>query len=304
MLSKLKRSVAQWQFNAALSHVLQTPPLVRKPADLVFVSQLCHRDVLAYLLAMKTIYSQIGEGRIAIVDDGSLTPSDHQLLEDHCGAISFIDMDAVDTGRCPKGGTWERLITLIAQANTYGYAIQVDADLVALGPLDEVMNCYRDALPFAIGNVMRPGRVTFRQMSAWLAQTDFAGSGHVQVAAEHLLKTLPDADSRFYIRASSAFAGLPGGRVSLADLQALHDAMSPLLKTRWHEWGTEQFSSNIMIANAGDAVELTPPNYINHQLASDIRQARLVHFFGTWRFANGRYRACAQRAIAALNGST
>ena len=51
-----------------------------------FVSMVSHRDLVMYLVAIRSLYAQIGEGAITVIDDGSLTAADitilHRLLSD------------------------------------------------------------------------------------------------------------------------------------------------------------------------------------------------------------------------------
>ena len=60
-------------YDRACQGILNTPPLDIQEAPLRFLSMMCHRDVIPYLVAIKSLYQVVGEGRIIIVDDGTLT---------------------------------------------------------------------------------------------------------------------------------------------------------------------------------------------------------------------------------------
>lgn len=300
MLNKIKTHFEKKAFDAAAATVRNTPPIRRKDGPLSFVSLMCHRDIDSYLVAIKSVYRAFGEGDITLVNDGSLTPEDITLLEHHLGPLDVIPIADVDTGACPRGGCWERLATLVRKSADR-YAIQVDADLVAIGSMQEAVEAYRANKPFTLGNKQRPGRVTFSEMSKWIAQSGFGHYDTVQVVGENLLEDMPDADQRYYVRASAAFTGFPKSGVSYDQVERFSTDMEALLGARWQEWGTEQFASNAMVAAAGETVELVPPTYVNNMPSLDVSQADMIHFFGTHRYTSNRYRTAVKQALRALS---
>ena len=74
--AKLKRKWGEYTFNRVASVVFETAPLQVQGESAVFLSQLCHRDVAAYLLAIKSLYLAVGQGQVAVINDGSLTRED------------------------------------------------------------------------------------------------------------------------------------------------------------------------------------------------------------------------------------
>lgn len=73
--------------------------------------------------------------------------------------------------------------------------------------------------------------------------------------------------------------------------------MSALLGARWSEWGTEQVSSNYVVANSPDARVLPYPKYACFDLDMDPERSAFLHFIGTHRFERGVYAALANRVI-------
>src|SRR3954451_2509214 len=128
--------------NRCIAAITGTPRIQTIDTGLMLFSMLRHSDVLMYLVAIKSVYSSLGPGLITVLDDGSLTEMDRRLLQTHLGGIRFMSMDAVNTEGFPKGGTWERLLSVIDLSNAY-FVIQVDADIVALGQLEDVSSCIR-----------------------------------------------------------------------------------------------------------------------------------------------------------------
>lgn len=292
LLSALDRRFSRWWHRLRIAGIEATPPLALRPAPLCFVSQLRHRDVRMYLVAIKSVYRRIGEGAIVILDDGSLSAADRRLLKHHLSAVRFLPIDAVETGRCPQGGTWERLLT-IADLCRGSYVIQVDADLLALSPLDEVVAAYRRNVAFTLAGGRDSRLCTTAEASAFVS----AHTGtHVQIVAERALASLPGADLR-YVRGCSGFAGFPRGGVTREQIEAFSVEMESRLGAKWREWGSEQVASNFVVANCPDAVLLPWPRYLSHTPAMTHQSCALIHFYGSHRYAGGHYTALSTAFI-------
>lgn len=304
MLGRLKklltvRGRAERAHRRLCAAVLDTPPLRIVDAPLRFLSMCCHRDVLPYLVAVKSLYRRIGEGRFIIVDDGTLTAEDRAVLSSHLGAPEFLDIAAIDTGVCPRGGTWERLLSIIDRLGDY-YVIQADADTVAIGPLDEVVRCYRENRSFALGTTTGYDFTSLagaaRQAQQWVG----AGENHVQAEAEAAFDRLPDPDRRRYVRGSSGFAGFGRGAAARAEVEDFSRRMEALVGRRWSEWGTEQVTSNFVIANMPGSVVLPQPAYACYWGKGDGSDSVFLHFFGTFRFTGGVYASVTRREIEGM----
>ncbi|MBV8165903.1 MAG: glycosyltransferase family 2 protein, partial [Alphaproteobacteria bacterium] len=204
MLYRLRRKLARDRFERQTHAVRETPPLRPVGAPLTFVSMVSHVDVSMYLIAIKSLYRRLGRGRILIVDDGSLTAEDCAVLAEHLGNPTIIGLHTLDTGRCPRGGTWERLVLILDRCAAGDYVIQVDSDTLAQAGLDEVAACVEANRAFTLGTRMGNAFCTLREAAARVA--DLPGN-HIQMAAERAFATLPDADRRRYVRGSSGFAG-------------------------------------------------------------------------------------------------
>ena len=70
---------------------------------------------------------------------------------------------------------------------------------------------------------------------------------------------------------------------------------------RWSEWGTEQVTSNFVIANEPGAVALPARRYMNYWLQQPAPDTCFIHFLGTNRFAGSLYLDTSREAIARLN---
>jgi hypothetical protein len=64
--------------------------------------------------------------------------------------------------------------------------------------------------------------------------------------------------------------------------------MTRLLGPRWSEWGTEQVTSNVMVAQSDDACVLPFPKYSGFE-GHECNGAAFLHFYGSHRFKGGVY---------------
>src|SRR3546814_7643275 len=74
---------------------------------------------------------------MVIMDDGTLTDRDRSVLRQHLDNPRIISIRDIDTGPCPRGGTWERLLTILDLCAD-DYVIQLDSDTVTIGPVPHI----------------------------------------------------------------------------------------------------------------------------------------------------------------------
>jgi hypothetical protein len=284
------------------SHRRPCPPIC-SPGGLrrfsAFPEPAFHRDVAAYLLALKSLYSEVGHGQVLVIDDGSLIADDLAVLRHHVPGIAVLDIGSIDTGRCLRGGTWERLVKII-ELSAENYVIQFDADTLVSGAIPEVVDCWRHNRSFLLGTDVgqQIGTATDAGCLAqgWLKK--FAATGiSLGVQAEAVLDSLPDAQARKYVHASSGFAGFAKGAFRLSDLEAFLLWMRGRLQQRWDEWGSEQISSNYILANAPNAEVLPFDRYACFEPHISPSERPFLHFIGTYRFNDGVYRKRARHFL-------
>ena len=121
----------------AISDVLETPPIEPRQDGVVLFSMIGTAVLLPYLVAVKSLWHHLGRGRVAILDDGTLTAQDRAILAHHCGDPQIMRIADVKLNEFPAGGTWERLLTILD--NRAGeYWIQLDSDTVTIGAVPEI----------------------------------------------------------------------------------------------------------------------------------------------------------------------
>jgi hypothetical protein len=301
-LAKFKRSWGKYAFDRVVAGVLATAPLRPRGASPLFLSMICHPDVAAYLLAIKSLYKSIGHGRIAIINDGSLTPGDLDILRRHVPTLETFDIHAIEAGPCPRADLfWERLVKIV-QLSGENYVIQADSDILACGAIPEVIECWRENRSFLLGTgsgrQISTAQATARMVQGWIKTFNW-NPVSLGVEAEAALDRLPDAADRSYVHASAGFAGFARGAFAMADLEWFSTFMSGLLgEKRWTDWGSEQIASNYILANAPGATVLPFPRYACFEPQLKRGDHAVLHFIGSHRYDEGVYRQQAGEFIS------
>ena len=298
MPERLRKAYHEARFRRVARGVLATPPLRLRPSRLMFLSLTCHRDVHPFLLAMKSVYRSFGEGRVCVLDDGSLTAGDRATIAAHLLDVEFVDAGAVKISGTPSYIVWRRLAWLLELVKEH-YVVQVDSDVLATGSIPEAVSAARANKPFILTNRRHPGVVTFAEMSDWIAARSWSAET-LQTRVEHGLKDFARAGERRYVRGSAGFAGWPKGAASIAGARAFSDEALEHVGESWLGWGSEQITTNVLLANAPGLVMLGAPDYINNLPNLDPAAARLIHFFGSFRYHDARYATAARKVIAEL----
>lgn len=298
---RVVRMLRERQFTRVAGGVLATPPVEPREDGVVLFSMIGTRVLLPYLVAIKSLHGALGRGRVIILDDGTLTLQDRRELDRHLGGPQVIPIAGVDTGPCPRGGTWERLLSILDLRRS-DYVIQLDSDTVTLGALPEVEAALAAGRSFTLAGGLDSAVLPLAGIAARAAAVPAAGRVHVQAAIERVIDriVIPGADSLRYVRGCSGFAGFapdPRGR-ALAEAFSVQ-AAALVGCDRWREWGTEQVTSNFVIANDPAPLLLPPARYRNYWADADALDAPFLHFLGTWRYHGRMYERAAARAIAA-----
>ena len=295
MLFRLRRDAAKAFYRWRCAKIDETAPLKPTSANLVFVSMVSHADLLMYLVAIKSIYNWIGCGQIVVLNDSSLTDADKARLEQHLGDPAIIDIATVDTGGCPRGGCWERLLAIVDQSAN-AYVVQVDSDLLAVADLPEILEAVRQNRSFVLSTKM--GRQVIA-LSAAEEAVRSSQSAHVQILAEQNFPRL-GYEGRRYIRGCAGFSGFARGSLSRSTLETFSRDMQSLIGDKWLEWGSEQVASNYLVANDSEPIVLPYPKYANYDPGLGGDGTHLYHFIGDHRFTGGRYIELSRRVIAGL----
>jgi len=293
--------LANSRFDRQTRRILDTPPIAYKEAPLTIVSMVEGRDVQMYILAVKALYRRLGRGKIVAIINRNLPEAERGLIRRHLGPVEFQILEDLPTGRCQRGGTWERVIFCVNRAAA-DYVIQIDADVLCFGPMEEVMQCVDQNRAFTLSEGL-----PIQPLSGWVEKAIARKSDHIVNAFELRGPEFPHADKLLYVRGSSGFAGFSKGGYSFDLLQTFHDGGVKVHGARWKEWGTEQIASNFVAANSPNSIPLPYPKYATFEpeyatfqkqgISSDMS---LLHFIGMFRFDLGVYPKLANQEIDAM----
>jgi hypothetical protein len=294
------RRYREWQSGRAARAVLTTPPRRAAEDGLVIFSMIGTRVLFPYLVAAKSFHAQLGRGRFVVLDDGTLTDADKAVLAHHLDGPLILSIAAVDVGDCPKGGCWERLLTLL-ELRARDYVIQLDSDTVTLGPVPEVAEAIAAGRNFTLKGDATSRWETTDAFARDLSQ--IPEDAHVQARIEAAMDRI-DAGLPLpvhYVRGCAGFAGFAAGGLDRRVADAFSRKAKNLLgEAKWAQWGSEQVMSNVIVSNEGEPLLLPYDRYMNYWREPDLGQASLVHFLGTCRYDRGMYLKATRQAIAAL----
>ncbi|WP_066478992.1 MULTISPECIES: hypothetical protein [unclassified Sphingomonas] len=294
----------QWWHRRIARAVLDTPPIVPADDGVILFAMAGTAVLYPYLVSVKSLHQGLGGiGRVVILDDGTFTASDRAVLRHHLGDPRIIPISAVDVGPCPVGGTWERLLTLL-DLRRDAYVIQADSDTVTLGDLPEVRAAVAAGRSFTLRGEAEAELADAVAFAATRAPVDLsAPSLHVQEAAESVLGRIavPGIARLRYARGCAGFAGFARSGEGRAPAEAFSVAVEREIgRARWERWGSEQVTSNFVVANQSDPLLLPYHRYFNFWDEGVPTDARFAHFIGTCRFNGMAYIDATRAAIARL----
>ena len=297
MIYALRTRMSRAIFDSRIDGIVRTPPIAYKPAPWMILSMVSHADLRMYLLAIKSFYAQLAGGKILVIDDGSLTPVDKAQLGAHLVSPDIISREAISIGRFPRHIMWERLACALDLSDRE-YVVQLDADTITLGPLDDVRKCILENRAFTLGTWWHGREHLSAKQAAEITRLSDS-QDHIQVQLERALGDLPGADTLKYIRGSAGLVGLAKDSSLRAAVEDLSVAMTAKFGPRFLEWGTDQFAFNFAVANSEGSVVLPYPAYACFGPETSVdKETRFLHFIGTYRFTRGLYARQGRHFIA------
>jgi hypothetical protein len=300
MFFRARRALGRAWFDFNCRALLRTTPIHSNDDQLTLVSMLCHGEVVMYLLAAKSFCGQLGRNpKVVILDDGTLTKSDTATLQAHIPEVRVVPISEVSPDRCPKGSCWERLL-LIGDLVKDSYVVQLDSDTLTANSITEVAQCIDANRSFTLlGDGSHP---EIEPMVSACARSKTNLSPMVQAVCERSFEQLPESASLKYVRGNAGFTGFAKGAIDREKIVWFSDLMRRIANEKWDEWGSEQVTSNLLIANSGNAHVLEFPKYLSYWAHDEVPydDASFIHFIGPHRFSNGFYVKSAGKIIAAL----
>ncbi|WP_420933459.1 hypothetical protein ACOJR9_13500 [Alteromonas sp. A081] len=286
LIRNIRQKINTIFYNQVAANVLQTSPVdLASNSDTVVVSQLYHNALYMSIVALKTFILNFGKCDLHIINDGSLTESDLNLLKAHFPNCTIVNFSDINMNGCPSGGCWERLCYILS-INREKYVIQVDTDTLTTNAIQEVIEAARSNIAFTIGDP------NFMQPMSLESLRKFAESKNsllIQHIAEAQLIKIKGLSLNSYIRGCAAFTGFPQGTDLITRVKTLSTQMENILGDRWLEWGSEQFASNVMISSCQDSFVLPWPKYQNYGYPphkGSEEEVAVYHFIGSNRHSD------------------
>lgn len=297
-INVIKRKFQRNMFNWKCNTIVDTDPLHILKDRVIIISMLRHSDVIMYLIAIKSFYQRFSKGEIVILNDGSLTARDLNLLKEHVLPKDIVHISDMKNSVCPKGGCWERILLISEYVKDY-FVIQLDADTLTMGDIPEVNQFVSSKNSFALGTPSGKFIETMRESNERIKHWP---KNHVQVKAEKNFYKLPGYEKMKYVRGSAAFAGFAAGSFSLSKLENFSQQMNEIIGEDWTKWGTEQVTSNFLVANSFKSKMMPFPKYAGHHPPHNIsyKNSHFMHFCGPHRWKNGFYIKNAKKIIGTL----
>ncbi|BBC74427.1 conserved hypothetical protein [Altererythrobacter sp. B11] len=286
----------------AIAAILETPPIQPRKDGLVLFSMIGTAVVLPYLVALKSLWHELRRGRVALLDDGTLTAQDRAILAHHCGDPELLRLADVRVEGFPTGGCWERLLTILDRRGGE-YWLQLDSDTVTLGPVPEVAQAIAMNRSFTLlGDGDAEHGVEPLGDFARRVYPQGPQGGHIQTVMESRLGLMAPGRDWRYVRGCAGFAGFAAGGPGRGLAAAFIRLLSPTLEKggQLADWGSEQVASNFIIANEPAPVLLPYDRYLNYWGQPMADDAAFVHFIGTHRHTGGTYAETSRRAIDRL----
>lgn len=303
MFFRARRAMNRAWFDFKCRALLDTPPLPSNDDSFTLVSMTCHGELMMYLAAAKSFCHYLGSTpKIVLLSDGSLTESDQVKISTHFPNVKMMHIDDVPKGRVPKGGSWESFL-LVTDIIQDSYVVQLDSDTLTMNPIPEIRECIDAGRSFTL-----LGDRSYPEIESMVDASRRArdnSSTMVQAVCEKSFDQLPESASLKYVRGNAGFIGFPKKSIDRERVEWFSDLMRRLVKGKWDEWGSEQVTTNLLIANLEGAYPLPSPKYLGYWAHADIPydSASFLHFIGPYRYANGFYIKKAKQAIEALKNT-
>lgn len=288
------------RFDLAVRSILRTPPVKLDGNDFTVLSMVQHRDVRSYLLAVKSFCLYTKPSRVVVIADPTLDATDRAVMRCHVPAVEFREARDFQPEGIPTGGCWERFCA-VAEYVRDSYVVQLDADTVAVQAMPEVTAAVADGAAFTLGTEDDMKIVSCGEIATW-ARSRLSAMDHIQLVAESRLDQIEAADEYRYVRGCAGFAGYPRASLNFAKVREFSRRMERVLPDRWSEWGSEQFSSNVLVASMPGARVLPHPKYCApHRRRPDTV---FMHFIGYVRYATPLYARLASQLSRDLRALT
>lgn len=274
-----RQNGAQAAHAEAIAGVLDTPPVAGRADGLVLFAPIGCATLLPAMVALKSLWHPLRRGRVALLDDGTLTAEDRAVLAHHFADPQILDAETVRGTGFPAGRGWASLLAML-DGRSGEYWLRVTHDTVTLGDVPEITA--------AIG--------------ANRSLTDLApGDGpHAPVPFPDIFETSsPNADRWRYVDAGGGLLGLAAGQTGRGPAEAAL-ALLPASAPRHAATETQRRAAGFVIANETAPVCLPRDLYRQWEMGEDWRVGPAFLHFETPQIGYDNAWTGASRAAIAM----
>ena len=293
LYSRVKTMYFRHRYMMVARKVLTTPPIGIGNMPFILLSMVHHRDVYSYLVAVKSFVMQANPSRIVVVCDPSITGSDRIVLKTHIPYIELVSANKFTNPDIPHGGCWERLWA-ITHYVTDMYVVQLDADTITVQSIPEVVAAIHGSNGFVLGEEPNQTLLNLSDASHNAIEC-IQYFPHIQTYAETAMGNIGLSITSRYVRGCAGFTGFPRTNKMREQLLDFSTRMSHSMGNKWSTWGTEQVTSNYLVANAQSTIVLPFPKYGTPDVENI--DTSFLHFIGPMRFLNNSYQYISKYSI-------
>lgn len=301
VFDKLRRKFFQAHYAKTALNIVNTSTLTAGIMPFTLLSMVHTKDVHSYLVAIKTFTRYVNPRRIVVICDPSITDADRATLSSHIPHLELREANEFTHKDIPRGGTWERLYA-ISEYSLTDYVVQLDSDTITMRSPSEVIHSIVENKGFVLGEKPNQTKMNLAETANRAKQVLATGVRHIQCAVEAHIDVSGLSQDAYYVRGCSGFTGFPKSNLLKEELLEFSKKMQAFHLNRWSEWGTEQITSNYLVANMPGIQVLPFPQYATPDVSND--SSVLVHYIGYLRFCTRKYQKDTLNAIRLLMNST
>lgn len=280
--------------------ILRAAPVRAGATPCTVLTMVGHRDIIPYLVAIKTFAHHADPVGIAVLCDESITAADRATMKSHVPAVEFMDIRAFRSPGIPIGGCWERLLAVTELAKTR-YVVQLDSDTVTTGETIEVIDAVRSGSAFVMGKEPSQRIGSLGDLCEKTAvHAGMLDSMHIHNAAQYHVSRVGLDSSMRYTDGWASFTGFPRDVTLQSRLFDVVHRLRSAMGSGLDEWGTEMVASNFLVANAAGATVLPFPKYCTP--VHGETEVHLWHFVGSLRYDDLRYIRTSVAGVRSLRG--
>jgi hypothetical protein len=295
IVKRLKTTLNKTLYASTTRGILSTAPLAAGKLPFTALSMVHQRDVLSYLVAIKSFALHANPQRVVIVCDPSIGERERAVFKRHIPHVELRRAEEFRDGAIPQGGCWERL-SAISEYTRNDYVVQLDADTVTVAPVPEVVAAIQGEHGFVLAEEPDQRIVTLEE-TAERARPWVSPTVHIQGLSEALMVEA-GLNQPLYVRGCAGFTGFPKTQTMRSELFDFSTKMRARTNGRWADWGTEQVASNYLVANAPATTTLPFPKYGTPNKANG--ETAFLHFIGSMRFTSRMYEKVSGGIVGTL----